>query len=343
MKISIIIPYYNADKWIGRMLDSLLKQELSREDYEIIVVDDGSKEYSFILKDYVQRHSNIIYVRQENAGPGAARNKGLEVARGDYIFFCDSDDFVAENSLSYLYDIAHSRSLDMLFFCVPRISEAELMSNPKRNFDVIMEFPTGKDFFALPIEGGFRSLGLWQFLISRSLICDNNLRFPSDMIMNEDACFLIDAILLAGKTAKVEADIYFYVQHPDSLIHYSGKILRAEMFTSNRLTFIKKLDRLIKDQNATNQMPKSCLDNLIWLKNKKTYTMLFEACKYLPAKQFNNVLYELAQIKSYPKTSGIKRILLSPTVMRMINLYMIAKRKMNLIKSVNKFFVLIIL
>ena len=237
IKISVVIPYFNADKWIGRMLDSLLKQDLSKDEYEIIVVDDGSKDEPVILMQYVQNNSNIRYVRQENSGPGAARNSGIENAKGEFIFFCDSDDFVAEHVLGKLYNIAHDRELDMLFHNVPRVSVNETVTNSKRNFDCVDEYPSGQDFFAQPIEK-FISMGVWQFIISNSFINRYNLRFPPDMIMNEDACFIIDAILVSNRTAKIDADVYYYIYNPQSSIHFSGKVLQSDKWTNNILLFI---------------------------------------------------------------------------------------------------------
>ena len=82
MLLSVIIPYYNADTWIGKALDSLLDQDLPQSEYEIIVVDDGSTEDEKILKDYVSRFPNIHYYRIDHAGLSPARNYGLSKASG---------------------------------------------------------------------------------------------------------------------------------------------------------------------------------------------------------------------------------------------------------------------
>jgi glycosyltransferase involved in cell wall biosynthesis len=115
VKLSVIIPYYNGEKWIAKCLDSLLHQDLGEDEYEIIVVDDGSTKSSEVLKNYVQSHQNIHYILQENKGVSAARNKGLSIAEGEFIFFCDCDDFITEDVLGRLYDIAKSNDVDLLF------------------------------------------------------------------------------------------------------------------------------------------------------------------------------------------------------------------------------------
>lgn len=330
IKLSVVIPYYNADNWIGRMLDSLLKQDLPQDEYEIVVVDDGSKNDLTVLLDYTRRYSNIKYIRQENAGPGAARNTGIDHANGEYIFFCDSDDYVAEYVLGRLYDIAHDRGLDMLFFNVPRVTENDVVTNPKNNFTSVDVYSSGQEYFAQPIDK-FISMGVWQFIISKSFVDNHRLRFPSDMIMNEDACFLIDAILVAKKTAKVDADVYYYVYNPMSSIHFSGKVLQAEKWTNNILLFISKLNSIISDEELIKSMPVKCLNNLKWLRNHKAYIVLTEGCRYLSFNVFRKVINRLVDMGSYPKPFGKrifkKRIILNKVIIRLLNIIYGMRRK----------------
>ena len=304
--ISIIIPFYNADKYIGRMLDSLLKQDLATDRYEIIIVDDGSTDESVELNAYIKKCNNIKYVRKENEGPGAARNTGLEKAVGEYVFFCDSDDYVAEDVLGKLYNIAHGRNLDMLFFNVPRIKVAYSEENPKRNFDKVDEYDTGMECFGRPFEK-FISMGPCQFISKRVFLLKYNLCFPPDMIMNEDACFFIDAMLVSEKTAKVDVDVYFYIQNSGSLRFY-GKEKQAKKWTEN------------------------CLKNLEWLKNQKAYIVLMEGCRYLPTAQFLKVKKKLVNMDSYPKPFGKnklkKAIKLNPFVILVRNIVFGFRRKM---------------
>lgn len=332
MKLSIIIPYYNADKWISRMLDSLLQQNMSQDEYEIIVVDDGSKEEPVVLKNYMQRYSNIRYIRQENAGPATARNTGIKESKGEYIFFCDSDDYIQENVLDGLYNIAHEQRLDMLFHQIIRIKEGEIVDNPKRKYDSFVVFPSGKDYFALPVKDKITT-GVWQFLISRVFIERAKLSFPDNKIMNEDSCFLIDAVLAAGKTGKVDVDAYFYVQNPQSLIHQAGRVRQAERWADNMLSFIRKLTGILNNESLTKHMPKGCVDNIKWVRNQKSFFMLVGACHNLSPASFNNKVEELKQLGAFPKPFGrywiLKYLLLRPFFMRLLNKRYAAKNKRN--------------
>ena len=88
MKLSILIPLYNKEKYIERCFKSLLEQDLSPNEYEIIIVDDGSKDSgASIVQSYADKHSNIHLIKQQNQGPSVARNKCLDAAVGEYVYF----------------------------------------------------------------------------------------------------------------------------------------------------------------------------------------------------------------------------------------------------------------
>ena len=103
IRLSIVIPVCNLENYIAETLDSCLAQDILPEEYEIICIDDGSKDNSLaVLNHYAQTHSNIIVHTKENGGVSSARNKGIELAQGQYIWFVDGDDLIAENALGTL-------------------------------------------------------------------------------------------------------------------------------------------------------------------------------------------------------------------------------------------------
>ena len=113
MKISVIIPAYNAEKFLVESLQSVVNQTI--DDFEIIVIDDGSTDSTLdILKNYEKSYENFNVICQENAGPAAARNKGLDVAKGEYIYFFDADDVLELDALESLYATAHRRKSDLV-------------------------------------------------------------------------------------------------------------------------------------------------------------------------------------------------------------------------------------
>ena len=103
MLLSFIIPVYNTEEYLESCIQSLLEQDISQDEYEIICINDGSSDRSLeILKHFSQNYKNIIVVDQKNFGVCASRNRGLDLAKGEYIWFIDSDDFIKKNILGTL-------------------------------------------------------------------------------------------------------------------------------------------------------------------------------------------------------------------------------------------------
>ena len=112
IKVSVIMPIYNADKYLASAIDSVLAQTLT--EFELICIDDGSTDDSLkILKEYRERDERIRIVTENNAGPGLARNNGIRRSRGEYIAFVDADDFLAPSFLELLYVYAKENELDI--------------------------------------------------------------------------------------------------------------------------------------------------------------------------------------------------------------------------------------
>lgn len=115
IKISVVIPVYNAEAYLNRCLDSLFLQDLPSEEYEIIAVDDGSSDNSArILESMAEIHSNLRWITIENRGVGEARNYGCDIAKGQYLLFVDADDYVQPNSLLRIYTVLEKERLDVL-------------------------------------------------------------------------------------------------------------------------------------------------------------------------------------------------------------------------------------
>ncbi len=115
IKTSVIIPMYNIEDYIGETLESVFRQ--TQKEIEIIVVDDGSTDGSLeIVKNYQKEHNNLIIVCQENKKLGAARNAGMDIAKGECIYFLDSDDLIEKNTLEVLYDKVKNNNLDFVTF-----------------------------------------------------------------------------------------------------------------------------------------------------------------------------------------------------------------------------------
>ena len=122
LRLSIIIPMYNAATSIEKCLVSTQRQDIPTTDYEVIVINDGSTDGSLnIVTEIAKRYNNVRFYSQPNGGLSVARNAGLDHAKGDYIFFLDSDDWIAENCLKKIIMTCEENKLDMLRICAANV------------------------------------------------------------------------------------------------------------------------------------------------------------------------------------------------------------------------------
>lgn len=197
MKISTIIPVYNAEEYICRCLDSVLEQNIQPQ--EIICVDDGSTDHSLeILKNYEIKHDNIHVLTQKNCYAGVARNKGLEIAKGEYVHFMDADDYILPGSYAKVYATAIANSAD---YVKTRSKTFDMQSGilMENNYFSMSAFPDS-------IYGKVCSLhdcqdvllktarAPWTSFIKRSYLIGNNIRFNSLKCVN-DRSFYMDVIM----------------------------------------------------------------------------------------------------------------------------------------------------
>lgn len=205
MRLSIIIPVYNVEKYIGKCLDSVLDQGLNNKDYEIIIVNDGSTDGSFkIAQSYAKINDQIKIINKENGGVGNARNCGMHDAKGKYIYFIDPDDYLISNSLKKLVDTCEREDLDILTFLSS--------SFPKKiNFDVsfgdqmFSPIVTGEEYVA---NVNYRS-EVWWYLINREFLKNSGIRFIEGRWL-EDVVFSIELILAAKRIAHLKLNAHRY-------------------------------------------------------------------------------------------------------------------------------------
>lgn len=185
MLFSIIIPVYNVEKYIHACLESVLDQ--SYPDWEAICVDDGSTDRSHaILEEFAAKDNRIIIVSQSNAGTAAARNTGLRSAKGEYIFFLDSDDWLESNALQILSDSVHGE--DMLCFSGRRYFES---SGRYNKADILPEetYQSGMDYYndnaLLSRDFAFVCVVLRvykkAFLVRNGLLFDNDISYEDNL------------------------------------------------------------------------------------------------------------------------------------------------------------------
>lgn len=218
MKFSLVLPVFNVEKYLQKCIQSCLIQGMNADDYEIIIVIDGSPDKSIeIAKQYQRLYDNIHVIEQCNKGLSAARNTGLQYAKGEYIWFIDSDDFIAPNILNGIYEHLVSRGLQCLWVQWVNIDiEGNVLpefapSIKTKSFKVY----NGKDF-ASTVLNNF--LYAWSFIYKRSFLTSNKLSFSEGMFF-EDTDFAFSAIPLLKRIALYDKVCYFYLQRENSIVH----------------------------------------------------------------------------------------------------------------------------
>lgn len=206
--ISVIVPVYNADKYIDRCVKSIISQ--TYPDWELFLVDDGSKDNSLKkIKEYEQKDKRIAAIHQENQGAGAARNKGLEFVSGSYVVFVDSDDYIEEN----YFELLSNHDDDVVFIDVNRrndkgeITAQEKLSKYKGidKDDILRGQMTGKILW-----GGVRKA------VKRNLLEKHNIRY-SNLKVGEEAIYSFQLLYYAESISFIESAVYNYEVHAGSL------------------------------------------------------------------------------------------------------------------------------
>lgn len=242
-KISIIVPVYNAEKTLKECVNSLIKQTYSN--IEIILVNDGSKDDSLrICKEFAEKDSRIIVIDKPNGGVSSARNAGLDIASGEYVMFCDSDDWVNIHWCEELYNNYIPNSLLMC--------DIDKKNKYDEN-DIFAKFDDGieldrvnKDKFLQYYEFG---IGVpWNKIFSSSIINKYHIRFPVKLSLGEDLAFVIDYLCsISGGIIILHKKIYYYRNTENmSLSKSAPSVEQCEIFYKVLSDGIRKLN--VKDE-----------------------------------------------------------------------------------------------
>lgn len=236
IKISVILPIYNAEEHINKCIDSILKQEIKA--IEIIAVNDCSTDNSLeILKRYNKKHPSIKIINHtKNMGAGAARNNALKKSRGKYITFIDSDDWFGDKYLDCLYSEAEKTNADIIFSNMMTVYENVEFKNEEFQNLVNKYHNTNPSLTDLPQD--WRSTAPWMKLFRKDFITKNKIKFMEGISLGaEDVPFTWIAYFSAKKISFCEAVYYHYNYVPDSIDRCVKKnlleIFKALDFTKN--------------------------------------------------------------------------------------------------------------
>lgn len=281
MFLSFIVPVYNAEVYLSECLDSLLRQDIPQEDYEIICVNDGSKDGSLaVLQDYQSRFPNIRIIDKENGGVTTARNAGLAAAQGDYIWFVDADDFLKENVLHRLCQKIEETGCDRLiigcYIFDDALTEAE--KEMSRNCQ-------------LPLNGPGCDSIVVRSLFRRAFLEAHNLYFSHpELTHGEDGMFMYEACLHEPSRIFVDEAIYFYRIHSGSA--ETGESIPSLLKKLKSYTRITELLREYYRSGRQDSGTANAFMTFLW------FTLLTAAS--LPLRQSRQALKQLKQKGLFP-------------------------------------------
>lgn len=264
-KVSVIVPVYNVEKYLEECLDSIINQTL--EDIEIICVDDKSADNSLnILKRYKEKDTRIkIIEHNANKGLGSTRNTALDVARGEYIMFVDSDDWLEPEACEEAYSKIKSSNCDFVCFNSTKVymdkrKKVLYMSSLYKVATNVNKQIINLNELKVPF---FNSCEVWNKIYDRKFIENNHLRFTNEKIFAEDVLFFIQIVLSNGTFTLLNKSLYNYRMHDNNSVH---KPLYDDLIRVHRRNF----EQIKNSDNSEDLLARyiaSCIKSLLfWYK-----------------------------------------------------------------------------
>lgn len=247
-KISVIVPVYGVEMFLPQCIESILNQTFS--DFELILVDDGSPDNCGKMCDqYAQNDKRIIVIHKENEGVSVARNVALEIASGDYITFCDSDDYYRKDWLEKLVTTAQLNDADIVLGNYVKVSETDdIIGNPKQVPGVyLLEEPQDKVHYCInTIFGAEHRWEIWTRLFRADIIREHKIRFCQTCgNFAEDLGFVLEYVLCAKRIVCIEDSGYCYRVRNGSMMQSSKNLVRLDSVNEVGIYFVERAQRYL--------------------------------------------------------------------------------------------------
>ena len=322
--VSIIIPAYNCEAYIGKCIESILIQ--SYKNIEIIIVNDGSVDNTEeVIKKYILNDNRIKYFTQNNSGPSIARNKGIEKADGKYLMFIDSDDLVNYLYVERLVREIESGNYDIA--CCGYVDES------KYGVIKLNDFWNGKGTlnkqeFLKCVCNGVGGV-LWAKIFRRDIIFDNDIRMDPKIFMSEDLIFILEYCKYSKRFRAIDENLYYYNRLNDNSISSNIDINYLE----NYILLVNKIKELLiylkVDYNNVNTIEVLKIQDLI---NK---VIISESNKYLKSKNKKMFINNINIILNDKFIKEYKNRFFDNSRIDKVNNYFIKKGKYKSLLSLN--------
>ena len=255
-KITIIVPVYNSAKYLHQCINSILSQTFA--DFELILVDDGSLDTSLAICDeFGKKDKRVIVLHKSNGGVSSARNFGLDVARGEYIGFVDSDDWIEPNMYEMLYSKASCDDADIVSCAL--ITNKTVRVKPNTTLqDKFISCPVYMHSFCNKI-------------VKKNLYIDNNIRIPENLVVCEDLFTLFRLFIISRKAEYLDEAMYHYRVNSNSLSHSTTiKHIESDICSADMLEKFL-IERNIYAEYSSFVLYRKFISKLSLLTNKECY------------------------------------------------------------------------
>lgn len=298
--LSIIIPMYNAEKYIGRCLNSIFQQGMDPQIYEIHVMNDGSTDRSTkIVQDFIDKGYPIALHSHDNIGADASRNKGFKYATGDFIYLMDADDYLAYDCFNAMLQKGLKDNLQIVSFQALATSEdSNFTVNDKPQDLPEPEITTGKEYLRTHRNARFES---WWYFVNRTFLEQTGIRFVADNACS-DTYYTLEHFLKAERIVHYPVEVYRYFAAPTSLTRHKddGKFLRR-MFNDFSKTSIGFSEILLNLKEEDQDIDPQLWDNLTHRRDGYVFYYISLMLKSeLSKKEIHRRLEELREKEAYP-------------------------------------------
>ncbi|MGG7152311.1 glycosyltransferase family 2 protein [Clostridium neonatale] len=262
--VTIIIPVYQSEKWLDKCLESILKQ--SYQYFEVVLVDDGSTDSSgFICDTYKKIDSRFKVIHQDNKGASVARNLGITMASGKYIYFVDSDDWLYEECIKELIEgISDKNDIVISNYYLVDKNKCHSNFNDTGEIELISRQDIVLSLLKLSKKENHCEGYLWNKLFLREIIVENNIIFDSRFVMWEDMLFCYKYMIYVRHGVYVHKNLYYHRKNEESLSYFLNVDKANSWYNASRVLYksIEKYDNnIIASYNGV--LANICVQNLI--------------------------------------------------------------------------------
>lgn len=320
IQLSIIVPVFNVEKYIRLCIETIYRQKLNEERFEVIIINDGTMDKSMeVIEDIIEKHKNIVVINQENLSLSVARNNGIAAAKGKYILMIDSDDLLIENSLSRLLDLALEEEVDLLVADFLEMNNEIITSSSSYVNQNRFEYKrkTGIQLFLEDLNPN--QCFVWRTLYKRSFILENNLKFVPG-IRYQDVPFTHEAYIKANNCIKTSWLLNIYRKDRPGASTHSFSFKKAKDFC----VVIRETWKLRKIKGLPPKVVQKINNDVYTTFSTLIYNTLYTIKN--PIDQFEIIKYLNQEVPDLTFTNGCKQKIETLLFKFMPSLYLSIRR-----------------